>query len=216
MVKILIDNGHGYDTAGKKSPDKSLMEYAYNREIAKRVVEKLKAKGYDAERIVTEENDITLGERCRRVNKVCDKIGASNVLFISIHVNAAASGGKWLNAGGWSAYTTRGVTKSDKVAEYLYNSAKKHLTDYVKIMEEGKKTGVYSEKQRPFRTDMSDGDQDQEADFYVIKNTRCPAVLTENLFMDNKSDVAYLLSENGKTRITDLHVDGIIDYIKSL
>lgn len=215
MVKILIDNGHGIDTPGKKSPDKSLMEYKYNREIAIKVVERLKALGYDAERIVTEEKDVTLGERCRRVNKVCDKVGTANVLFISIHVNAAASGGKWMNAGGWCAYTTRGVTKSDKVAEKLYEAAKVHLTDYVKIMEEGKKTGVYSDKQRPFRTDFSDGDSDQEADFYVIKNTKCPAVLTENLFMDNKTDVAYLLSENGRKRIVDLHVEGIVNYLKS-
>lgn len=215
MVKILIDNGHGVDTPGKMSPDKSLMEYKYNREIAVKVVERLKALGYDAERIVTEEKDVTLGERCRRANKVCDKVGTSNVLFISIHVNAAGSAGKWMNAGGWCAYTTRGVTKSDKVAECLYNAAKVHLTDYVKIMEQGKITGAYSDKQRPFRTDMTDGDQDQEADFYVIKNTKCPAVLTENLFMDNKTDVAYLLSENGRKRIVDLHVEGIVNYLKS-
>ena len=31
---ILIDNGHGIDTAGKCSPDKSLREYKWAREIA--------------------------------------------------------------------------------------------------------------------------------------------------------------------------------------
>jgi N-acetylmuramoyl-L-alanine amidase len=29
---------------------------------------------------------------------------------------------------------------------------------------------------------MSDGDPDKEANLYVIKNTKCPAVLTENFF----------------------------------
>ena len=57
---ILIDNGHGYDTSGKKSPDGKLKEYKYTREIAADVVAILKSYGYDARRIVTEENDITL------------------------------------------------------------------------------------------------------------------------------------------------------------
>ena len=54
-MKILIDNGHGVDTAGKRSPDGSLREYKYTREIAEKVVSELKKRGFDAERIVTEE-----------------------------------------------------------------------------------------------------------------------------------------------------------------
>ena len=54
-MKILIDNGHGSNTSGKRSPDGKLREYAWAREIAKRLEVALKAKGLDAERIVTEE-----------------------------------------------------------------------------------------------------------------------------------------------------------------
>ena len=93
-MKILIDNGHGVNTPGKKSPDKQLLEYKYNREIAIKLVAELRAKGYDAERIVTEETDISLGERCRRVNAICNRIGTANVIMISVHVNAAGSGGE--------------------------------------------------------------------------------------------------------------------------
>ena len=42
-----------------------------------------------------------------------------------------------------------------------------------------------------------------------------PAVLTENLFMTNKNEVDFLLSEEGKKAIINLHVDGIVNYIKS-
>lgn len=215
-MKILIDNGHGVNTAGKKSPDKQLLEYKYNREIAIQLVAELKAKGYDAERIVTEETDISLGERCRRVNAICNKIGTANVILISVHVNAAGSGGVWRSAGGWCAYTTRGVTKSDAIATKLYEAAEVSLAAYAEALEAGKKTGLYDSKQRPLRTDYQDGDADQEADFYIIKNTKCPAVLTENLFMDNKTDMAFLLSEAGRKAIVDLHVNGIINYIKSV
>ena len=36
-INILIDNGHGNDTPGKCSPDKRILEYKYNREIAQEV-----------------------------------------------------------------------------------------------------------------------------------------------------------------------------------
>jgi N-acetylmuramoyl-L-alanine amidase len=64
------------------------------------------------------------------------------------------------------------------------------------------------------RTDFSDGDSDKEANLYVLKNTSCPAVLTENLFMDNKKDVEFLLSDKGFHSIVRLHVEGILNYIK--
>lgn len=213
-MKILIDNGHGVNTPGKRSPDRSLLEYKYAREIAARIVSELKAKGYDAERIVTEENDVSLAERCRRVNTVCNRIGTANVLFISVHVNAAGNGG-WRTAGGWCAYTTKGVTKSDAVATRLYEAANGVLSGYADALDAGKAKGLYDGKQRAFRTDYGDGDPDLEADFYVIKHTKCPAVLTENLFMDNKADVDYLLSDAGKKSIVDLHVQGIINTIST-
>ena len=35
---ILLDPGHGHNTPGKRSPDGKFLEYAYNREIATRIV----------------------------------------------------------------------------------------------------------------------------------------------------------------------------------
>lgn len=194
-MKILIDNGHGYDTPGKCSPDKKLREYAYAREIAKRIVNDLKQKNYDAELLVTEEKDISLKERVTRTNNMCKKHGTSNVIFISIHCNAAGNG-DWMKAQGWSAFTSKGNTKSDKIASIMYKYAEKYF------------------KNRKIRTDYSDKDPDWEENFYVLKNTNCPAVLTENFFMDNKDDVNYLLSEEGKTAIVKTHVDAIIEYLK--
>lgn len=195
-MKILIDNGHGSNTSGKRSPNGSILEYKYTREIAQRVVDELKARGYDAERIVTEEYDVSLGERCRRVNAKCKAHGSNNVLLVSIHNNAAGAGG-WMNARGWSAYTTKGRTLSDALADCLYKAAESYLV--------GQK----------IRKDTQDGDPDWEENFYILRNTLCAAVLTENFFMDSREDVAYLLSEAGKMAIVKVHVDGIIAYIKS-
>ena len=107
-MKILIDNGHGNDTKGKRSPDGRLLEYRENRIIARGIV--------DASLLVPEETDISLPERCRRVNEWCRQLGKNNVLLISIHCNAAGRGDRWLSARGWCAYTTRGATRADALA----------------------------------------------------------------------------------------------------
>ena len=118
-MKIFIDNGHGLMTAGKRSPDGQFCEAFYNREIARRVVADLRDRGLDAELLVPEDDDISLVERVKRVNAACLLLGKQNVILVSIHVNAAGNGSKWLNATGWSVYTCKGQTESDKLAECL-------------------------------------------------------------------------------------------------
>ena len=59
-MKILIDNGHGIQTKGKRSPDGKFLEYAYTREIARQVVTELKNKGYDAELLVPDRKSTRL------------------------------------------------------------------------------------------------------------------------------------------------------------
>ena len=166
------------------------MEYAYTREIAEMVVCELKKMGIDAERIVREESDVPLAERCRRVNEY----KASEAILISIHCNAAGSSG-WMTARGWEAWTSVGQTKADKLATCLYEAAERVLSG-IKI-----------------RKDMYDGDPDKEEEFYILKHTKCPAVLTENLFQDNKEDVDFLLSGAGKNAIVETHVKGICKYL---
>ena len=197
-MKILIDNGHGIQTKGKRSPDGKFLEYAYTREIARQVVTELKNKGYDAELLVPEEDDIPLSERVRRTNAHCQAFGKTNVILISIHVNAAGDGSKWMNATGWSCYTCKGQTESDRLATCLYDAAIKNFPD------------------KRIRTDFSDADSDWEEGFYILKKSLCPAVLTENFFMDKLSDRDYLQSEVGKQAIVDTHVEGIAEYLSWL
>ena len=197
-MKILIDNGHGIQTKGKRSPDGKFLEYAYTREIARQVVTELKNKGYDAELLVPEEDDIPLSERVRRTNAHCQSLGKANVILISIHVNAAGDGSKWMNATGWSCYTCKGQTESDRLATCLYDAAIKNFPD------------------KRIRTDFSDADSDWEEGFYILKKSLCPAVLTENFFMDKLSDRDYLQSEVGKQAIVDTHIEGIAEYLSWL
>lgn len=210
---ILIDNGHGKNTLGKQSPilkgsgleissefveKDRFKEWKYTRVIANQIVDTLKGMGYDTRLVTPEDEDASLAERIRRINTVCNKEGASNVLMISVHANAVGDSSKWMEGKGWEAYTTRGETISDKLAEFLYKRADSNI------------------KGRKIREDWTDGDRDKEADFYIIKHAKCAAVLTENFFYDNKDDLKYLTSEEGVHAVVRLHVEGIIDYINSI
>ena len=196
-MKILIDNGHGRETAGKRSPDGRLLEWSYNREIARRVVAGLSSLGLDAELLVPEDEDISLYERCRRVNRLCLQLGKRNVCLVSIHVNAAGHGDKWYNAEGWCCYTTPGQTAGDVLANYLCQAALQNLPGH------------------RMRFDYTDGDADQEAAFYILRHTACASCLTENGFMDCVRSCEFLLSDEGKQAIVDLHVQGINEYVQN-
>ena len=189
---ILIDNGHGINTPGKCSPDGRFKEYAWAREIAKMLYNRLK-DSYTTKLITPEEVDISLATRVKRVNDVCLEHGAKNVLLISIHTDAAGADGKWHNARGFSARVgTNASSRSKKLASCLWNRA----------IEMGLKGNRCVPNEKYIAQNL-----------YILKYTQCPAVLTENLFQDNKDDVDFLLSAEGKKKIVDMHVKGIIDYI---
>lgn len=193
-MRILLDAGHGIDTLGKRSPDGAFLEYKFNREVAEYLYDLLEDYDFDVDMVVTETNDIPLKTRVRRVNEVCSLLGADNVLLISIHSNACGNGSEWMSAKGWSCYTTKGVTKSDKVAECMYKAFEEEFKD------------------RKIRKDMSDGDSDWEEDFYIIKKTSCPAILIENFFYDNKEECEWLLKDLTKMRIANAILDGVQRY----
>ena len=109
-MKILIDNGHGVNTPGKRSPDGVFREYKYTREIAAAVVQHLQYRGFDAALVTPEEYDVSLRARTERVNTWCRQLGKRNVCLVSIHTNAAGNGKQWMNARGWTCYTSRGQT----------------------------------------------------------------------------------------------------------
>ena len=198
MITIILGTAHQKCIQGKCSPDGKFREYKYSREVAKAVSSILQSMGYRTI-IDIEDDDLGLSQsrelslRCSIVNELVKQY--KNCIYVSIHVNAAAADGKWHNATGWEVYTSKGKTESDELATCLYNAAK------------------YNAQDKKMRTDYSDGDPDKEAHLYVLKHTKCPAVLTENFFQDNQKDVDYLTSDRGFHEIVRLHVEGILNYI---
>lgn len=192
---VLLDNGHASCTSGKRSPDGQLREYEFNRDVVRRISEKLNSIGITNYIITPEVDvDVALSKRAKRANEYCMEYGKERCLFVSVHVNAAGNGSEWMNARGWSVWTTVGKTKSDEYADIFWEEMNKILPTMGMTM----------------RKDMSDGDKDYESNFTVIYKTVCPALLTENLFMDNREDKRFLMTDDGREAITNGHVNAIV------
>lgn len=195
-MKVLIDNSHGDPPLswGKHSPDNRLKEYYYCREIAQRVSRELTLRGVDTLLLVPEKTDTPLKERVRKVNGWAKKLGSQNVVLVSIHNNAAGADGKWHSATGFSVFVSKNASsKSKKLAQIFTDNA----TDM----------GLMGNRCVP-------PEKYWVQSLAMTRDTVCPAVLTENLFQDNKEEVDFLLSEEGKKAITTLHVNSIIQYIQ--
>lgn len=187
MKVFLLDNGHGKETAGKCSPvwpdGSQLFEWEFARQMVQAIKTKAVAAGLLVVELVPETNDVPLADRCKRANGWHDATNARAVL-LSMHSNAG--GGT-----GFEVFTSRGKTAADNYASVVFNALK---------------TAFPALK---MRSDMSDGDVDKEADFYILKHTRCPAVLCENLFMDNFADCRLLMQEDFRQKLADAYVEAM-------
>lgn len=195
---ILVDAGHGKETPGKRSPEGLVREYAWAREMAARLVAGFRNAGYDSFELVPEEDDVALKKRAQRANAYCDRYGKENVILLSIHLNASGNTLEWRSANGWSCYTTEGVTGSDDLAKCLYEAAAEVMPD------------------RKLRKYNGDKEPDWEESFHILLHTRCVAILSENFFQDNREDVRFILSEEGKEAIIQTHIRGTLKFINKM
>ena len=196
---ILLDNGHGIDTPGKCSPvwpdGTQLREWAYTRRVVKAVQERLLEQGVNVRIITPEDQDVPLKMRVDRINSIAKMHGASSCLLISVHLNASK---KTNQARGWEIHTSKGTTASDRYADVFWDEANKIV---------GRTSRM--------RGDYSDGDRDWDTNFYILSKSICPAVLTENLFMNHEADCRYLMSDQGFRSIVDIHVNAITNILNS-
>ena len=194
---VILGTAHGVNTPGKCSPDKKFREYKFSREVIADLKPKLEALGLTVYVDITQDSVprppvAELSHRCRIVNGICAKHGVKNCVYVSIHVNAAGSGGVWRTARGFAVYVARQCSDASKrLAKSLWERAIA--------------MGLKGNRSVP-------KELYKQANFYVIKNTNCPAVLTENLFQDNHEDVEFLMSAEGKAKIVELHYQCIKQY----
>jgi len=195
---ILLDAGHGgiingvYQTAGKRSPiwsdGSQLYEGEFNRWVVNGLSEKLSLQGIPYVLICPEQRDVSLKARVNRANAYANQ----PCIYVSVHSNAGGGSG-------FEVFTSEGKTESDLIANFFAEEFRNEFPD------------------SRLRADLSDGDYDKDRNFYVLKNTKMPAVLTENFFMDNEDECRrILLTSWGRAKIVDFHEKAIVKYLNSI
>lgn len=171
MLKIALTAGHYLGTSGKrclKSLDKNeTREWVLNNRVADKVEKLLTA--YEGYRLIR--TDDTTGKTEVSLD---DRIRAANNfgadIYISIHHNAGISGGK---GGGIVAYT---YTKVDQATKEWQKALYEALVT---------ETGLKGNRANPLAT----------ANLAECRKTTMPAVLLELGFMDSKTDMPVILTE---------------------
>ena len=209
-MHIILDCGHGMNdtTKGKYSPmldpnefnlrdvtvyQNRFREGNFNRLIGQRLERMLKDAGFEVHIVSDSYKDNSLNDRVNKANQIAAKYGKGICIYISIHSNAAGNGIDWNNASGVSVHCCRKSSeKSKKLARLIY----KHALD----------KGYNGNRSIP-------KDHIWYNDFFVLKNTSMPAVLVENLFYDNKSDLKKLMSDEHRDVIASYLYNGILEFI---
>jgi N-acetylmuramoyl-L-alanine amidase len=101
--------------------------------------------------------------------------------FLSIHLNADSG-----LASGYEDYIYSGLSDSSQTAFYR-NTIHAEVVKLNELTDRGKK----------------------KADFYVLRNTKMPALLTENGFIDYSGDAAKLKDPAYRNKVAQGHVNGL-------
>lgn len=193
MKTVILGTAHGVNVAGKHSPDMRLREWLYSRTVCSMVRDALMERGVKCVIDIEADREPSLAARVGIVNRLVARYG--DCIYVSIHNNAAGSDGHWHGARGFAAYVAPAASAdSRRLASIVHRRA-------VEMGLQGNRcyprTGYYVQS------------------LAVCRDTHCPAVLTENLFQDNRDDVDFLLSPSGLNTIVDLHVQSIIEYLEA-
>jgi N-acetylmuramoyl-L-alanine amidase len=205
-MKVIIDNGHGDDTPGKRSPNwhngTQLFEWEFNRDIAVELYDLLRAEGIDNTLLVHENHDIPIKERCKRANEIHK---AEESILVSIHGNAAPK----LSAGPHGIETFHFSLTGKVLALALQKSLVAAL---------GWKDRGVRKAYRKVKTNVGT-DQEKFITTYkiaILKYTDMPAVLTESGFYTNFDQCQLMMKEEIRNTIAQAHADAIKKYISNL
>ena len=209
---IALDDGHGMNTPGKRTPPLTkdlyidgklvrkkgevIKENEFNRAVVKYLAEALKRCGFDVLLVAPTDEDTPLSTRVSRANN------ANADAYVSKHYNALGS--RWqTKAKGLVTiihYNHQSKTKvlANNVHEELWKLHSNHnCTNY----------GVRTD------TDISG------YSLYVLRNTKMPAILTESGFMDNMTEAVDMLDTNFQQADAEATCKGIckafgVTYVK--
>lgn len=188
--KVVIDPGHGVETAGKCSPDKSYYEHEFNLDVAKRIKSILERHGVSVTMTRTDEHDTGKTSNAALSARVNISNEVRPDLFVSVHSNAYGNGIDWTTPKGYGVYTIgSGDLERHNVAAKL-------------ILARAKEAGV-----------TIHGGGLHYSNLYVLRNTKDPAVLIEHGFHTNRQELELLKSTAYRDTLATVDAKGILDYL---
>lgn len=196
MYNVVLDFGHGgidengeYTTAPAKmhvfDDDTVAYEGVLNRAIGRHIEECLSS--YDHIRVITTvDYDDPADPPLRNRVQVANELPPESTIFVSVHCNASPNH----NAGGFEVFSSVGETNSDELAYEVHDACVNVIRHW----------------------DMRDRGI-KEANFYVLRKTRCAAVLIECGFFDFREDFDKLNDALFQGDLGSFIATGILNYI---
>jgi N-acetylmuramoyl-L-alanine amidase len=182
MKLIAIDDGHGMETTGKRTPIFSngsfMHENAFNNAVIQLLKINLERCGFKTLVVAPGDNDIPLKTRTDAANNL------KADFYQSVHANAMT--GTWQDAAGIETFHNPGSVEGEKAAKIIH----KYLLQGTALKDRGVKT----------------------ANFHVLRETHMPSVLCECGFMDNIHDAQLLLTSAYRQECADEIAKGICEY----
>lgn len=185
---VFGDDGHGMETAGKRTPKFEDGTFMHENEFNRAVIAKMQKYFQDLNSLVKDteiifvpvaptDADVPLKTRTDTANRIRKeyeaKYGKENVttFFISVHANAFK--GVWGEWGGIETFVYGKNGKAYKVAQQI----QAQLMGGTEMRDRGVKV----------------------RNFHVLRETTMPAALAECAFMDNKREAILLRSDEYRT-----------------
>lgn len=198
LPTVVIDPGHGGKDEGATA--NGLVEKNLSLDVAQRVEKILKPFNFPV--ILTRRDDIfiPLEERAAIANRL------ENAVFVSIHFNHARDR---VSTGVETFYAPAKVLPNDPLTWVgFFNKPETPPLD------NGETLAGFIQASLVLRTDaVNRGIKSRE--LYVVRHTRCPAVLVEGGFINNPLEATLISNGEYRQRLASAIAEGIMSYQKT-
>jgi N-acetylmuramoyl-L-alanine amidase len=182
---IALDDGHGMETAGKRSPKLSdgtvMRENEFNKTVISKLDIILKRCGFYTLLTAPTDADTSLSQRSALANT------KKATILVSVHANALDGSFDGPNPKGVETYYYPGSVKGKKLAETVH----KYLIQGTKQIDRGVKA----------------------QNLHMIRETDMPAILVEAGFMDSPEEIKLLLNDDFRNEVAEEIAKGICEYL---
>lgn len=189
-----IPSGYQY----RQSPNINLDELTYINRLADAIILRLRESAKHTPFITIQKLTGPMDQILASLKEITQNTPPSANCLIALGLNAEQSDCRYHSSQGWRVISNPESPQSSELATAMATAAIQTLGP----------RAIASQSQKPSLQHLNPTP--------ILTARNIPAVLTLNLYQDNRQDAAYLLSSTGRRAIINLHVKGISAYLDSL